>query len=86
MAEDTVYEATTVPLHPGDCVFLFTDGVSEAKNKTDNNFGNQGILSALKSGPMTTMAMGQRLLEAVKQHAKGCHQHDDITVVGFGRV
>ena len=29
--------------------------------------------------------MGERLVAAVKQHALGCKQYDDLTVVTFGR-
>jgi hypothetical protein len=30
--------------------------------------------------------MAERLVNAVKQHALGCKQHDDITVAAFGRA
>jgi serine phosphatase RsbU (regulator of sigma subunit) len=30
--------------------------------------------------------MGERLVTAVKKHFVGCKQHDDITVVCFGRL
>jgi len=81
------YEATTITMQPGDVIVLFTDGVTEAKNKQEADFGMDGVYAALKaSGPMTAKAMGQRLVAAAKQHFLGCKQHDDLTVACFGRM
>jgi serine phosphatase RsbU (regulator of sigma subunit) len=30
--------------------------------------------------------MGERILHAVKEHAAGCDQYDDITLLCFGRT
>jgi sigma-B regulation protein RsbU (phosphoserine phosphatase) len=84
--EGSPYEACTVELQPGDSVLLFTDGVTDAKNKQEVSFQMAGVKQAIMDGPMTPTAMGQRLIAAVKQHALGCKQHDDITVVCFGRL
>ncbi|HYT93279.1 MAG TPA: SpoIIE family protein phosphatase [Gemmataceae bacterium] len=86
VADGIPYEAATVVLQPGDVVVIFTDGVTEAKNKQDAEFQMEGAYSALLAGTPTAMAMGERLVAAVKQHALGCKQHDDITVVCFGRT
>ncbi len=86
VADGIPYEASSVALEPGDALCLFTDGVTEAKNKQDAEFQMQGVLAVLKSGPMTPKAMGERLAAAVKKHFLGCKQHDDITVVCFGRL
>jgi serine phosphatase RsbU (regulator of sigma subunit)/pSer/pThr/pTyr-binding forkhead associated (FHA) protein len=86
VADGIPYEAVSVSLQPGDAVTLFTDGVTEAKNKQDAEFQLEGAMSALRPGPWSPTAMGQRLVAAVRQHALGCKQHDDITVVCFGRT
>lgn len=81
------YDAATIQLDPGDVLVLFTDGVTEAKNKQDADFAMDGVYAALKAaGPMTAKAMGQRLVAAAKQHFLGCKQHDDLTVACFGRM
>jgi serine phosphatase RsbU (regulator of sigma subunit)/pSer/pThr/pTyr-binding forkhead associated (FHA) protein len=86
VAEGIPYEAVTVELQPGDVVALFTDGVTEAKNRNDDELELEGAMEAMRDGAMTPGAIGQRLITAVKQHALGCKQHDDITVVCFGRT
>ena len=86
VAEGIPYEAATVALHPGDVVALFTDGVTEAKNKQDREFQMDGVRAALAPGPWNAQAVAERLVQAVKQHALGCKQHDDITVAAFART
>ncbi len=86
VADGIPYEAVTLDLNPGDCVALFTDGVTEAKNKQDAEFQLASTRAALLDGPPRPIDMGQRLVAAVKQHALGCKQHDDITIVCFGRI
>ena len=86
VAEGIPYDACTVALNPGDVIVLFTDGVTEAKNKQEEEFQMAGIYKAVSAGPMTPSAIGQRLIAAVRQHSQGCKQHDDITVVCFGRL
>jgi sigma-B regulation protein RsbU (phosphoserine phosphatase) len=86
VAEEIPYEATTIQLAPGDVVLLCTDGVTEAKDKQEDDFGMSRTVAALQAGPCTCAVMGARLVSAVKQFAQGRKPHDDLTVVGFGRV
>jgi len=86
VADGIPYEAVTLTLEPGDSVALFTDGVTEARDKQEVEFHLEGACQALGSGPAQPSAMGQRLVAAVKQHALGRKQYDDITIVCFGRT
>jgi serine phosphatase RsbU (regulator of sigma subunit)/pSer/pThr/pTyr-binding forkhead associated (FHA) protein len=87
VADGIPYDACSVTLDPGDVVLLFTDGVTDAKNKQNADFQMEGIQAALNQpGTMTVQAIGQRLITAVRQHSLGCKQHDDITIVCFGRM
>lgn len=85
--EGLPYEQATIKLGAGDTVVLFTDGVTEARDKQEAEFQMTGVQEALKAaGAMTPTAMGERLVAAVKKHFLGCKQHDDLTVVCFGRT
>ena len=86
VSENVVYESCSITLNPGDTVLLFTDGVTEAKSKDDQEFMMSGVHLALRDGPMNPRSMGERLVAAVKQHSLGCKQYDDLTVVTFGRL
>jgi serine phosphatase RsbU (regulator of sigma subunit)/pSer/pThr/pTyr-binding forkhead associated (FHA) protein len=79
------YVKCQVQLQPGDCVLIFTDGVTEAMDLRNVQFQMRGITNALHGGPYPAQAVGERIVRAVKQHASGRSQHDDITLVTFGR-
>ena len=86
VVDGVAYDANTITLGPGDCVVLYTDGVTESKSRDEKDFGMAGIHNTLKTGPMTPKAMGMRLVETVQRHATGRKPHDDLTVVTFGRL
>jgi phosphoserine phosphatase RsbU/P len=86
VAEGIPYESVTIELEAGDGVLLFTDGITEAKNKDDRDFQMEGVFTALKSVPRTPQALVEHLVGTVNEYAKGRKPHDDVTVVAFGRL
>ncbi len=86
VADGAPYEAQTVALTPGDCVLLFTDGVTDAKNKQEQEFQLDGVHKVLAEGPWAPRTVAEKLMHTVKQHSVGCKQHDDITITAFGRM
>ncbi|MBV9124742.1 MAG: SpoIIE family protein phosphatase, partial [Planctomycetes bacterium] len=80
------YESCQVQLHPGDSLLIFTDGVTEAMDVQERQLEIKGIHAALQGGHFAARALGDRVLQAVKRHAAGRSQHDDITLVSFGRT
>ena len=84
--EGVVYECNTFLLGAGDCVILYTDGVSESQSRENKDFGLAGIHAALNASQKSPKAMGMLLVENVQKHATGRKPHDDLTVVTFGRV
>lgn len=84
--EDYPYEAHRVTLDPGDNLILFSDGVTEAMDVNERQLGTQGLRAAFQSNSVAPRKLGERLLQAVKKHAAGCSQHDDITLVCMGRL
>jgi phosphoserine phosphatase RsbU/P len=72
----------TMELQPGETFVLFTDGVSEAFDPNGELFGEERLLAHLGASPgrsarETTLGV----LEAVRRHAAGTKQSDDITVL-----
>ena len=45
--EDADYSEATCVLQPNDIVILFSDGISEARNRHREFFGTEGILKAI---------------------------------------
>jgi sigma-B regulation protein RsbU (phosphoserine phosphatase) len=85
------YVAHQIELRPGDTLMLFTDGITDSMNVQNQAFQMKGIHAAIldKSGhpsnTLTAPELGERIIKAVKQHAAGRSQHDDIALVCFGR-
>jgi sigma-B regulation protein RsbU (phosphoserine phosphatase) len=78
------YEYETVQLAPGDLVIVCSDGVTEARSVTNEEFGRDRLLDVLRgmhgAKPDTALDL---LLSAVNQFAHGAPQADDITVLVF---
>jgi serine phosphatase RsbU (regulator of sigma subunit)/pSer/pThr/pTyr-binding forkhead associated (FHA) protein len=86
IGESQAFTAGQVALAPGDGLVVFSDGVTEALDAQGRQFGKARVKAVLGEGLFSAQGAGDRLLLAVKQHAAGCAQHDDITLVCFGRV
>ena len=79
-ADEIVSE--TLELEAGETLVLFTDGVSEAFDVNQELFGEDRLLKHLQDLPgRTARETTMGVLEAVRRHAAGAKQSDDITVV-----
>jgi sigma-B regulation protein RsbU (phosphoserine phosphatase) len=69
-------------LKPGDTLVLYSDGVSEARDAADEEFGDERIrdtaAAALAGGPAAVRAA---LLDGIRTFSGGTPQNDDLTVV-----
>ncbi len=83
---DQNYAFCQVQLQPGDRLVLFSDGVTEAMDARGRQFAVKGIETFLGGEPLSAHDTGPRLIEVVKKYAAGSSQHDDITLVCFGRI
>ena len=74
------YRQTSVTLRPGDRVFLYTDGISEAEGTGKELFGERRIEEALESAAGgSPEEINQAVVRAVREFAGGEEQSDDIT-------
>jgi serine phosphatase RsbU (regulator of sigma subunit)/pSer/pThr/pTyr-binding forkhead associated (FHA) protein len=80
------YSSCQVQLQPGDGLLIFSDGVTDAMDVNSVQFHVKGIYAAVQGGAFSPRALGERIVKAVKLHAAGRPQHDDITMACFGRT
>ncbi len=74
------YESATVTLAPGDWLVIFTDGVVEAENFRQEEFGEARLLTAIEAGKSTAPAeMLKRLMAELDLFVGNTPQHDDVT-------
>ncbi len=78
------YEKQETTLNPGDAIFLYTDGVTEAENHSKKLFGDDALLKALSTarshGARSTKEFADSVYQIVKAYADGAEQSDDITM------
>ncbi len=80
------YKQTSVTLSPGDTVFFYTDGVTEAMNADGEEFGIERLQEVFAPSPPTDSEMATAaVFEAVHAFAGDTDQSDDITCVTFHR-
>lgn len=85
--EETAYEENTVVLQLGDTLVIYSDGVNEAMNPNNEQFGQQKLESFLRSHTHLRAAeMIDQLVAALKHHAGDAPQADDITVIVVKRI
>ncbi len=80
--EGTRYSAGRLALEPGDSIFLYTDGVTEAMDKDGALFSEarlQQELDGLKERPIKEKIHG--VLNRVQAYSQGIPQSDDITMM-----
>lgn len=77
---DAGYESARVVLDPGDWLLVFTDGLVEAVNGSDEEYGEQRMLNLLHaSASVTPDQVLRRMMIDVDAFVGTTPQHDDIT-------
>ncbi len=82
MFPQTRYEEGTLALHTGDVLIVFTDGVTEALNPADEEFGEDRLKDLLRTvGPLPIEEMAARITHELKEWIQDAAQYDDLTFV-----
>ncbi len=81
---DVEYSSVRIQLEPGDCLLLYTDGVTEASNGDEDMFGEDRLRTVLAAsaqrGAADVVAM---VMAAVHAFRKPGESGDDITLVAI---
>jgi serine phosphatase RsbU (regulator of sigma subunit) len=82
--EDRPYRVAETRLRPGDTLFLFSDGITEAFNPASEEFGTARLEAALDAarGQGAAALVGD-ILAATAAFAAGAEQSDDITALAL---
>jgi serine phosphatase RsbU (regulator of sigma subunit) len=65
---------------------LYTDGLTEAMDASGRCFGRERLYKLIPRVPRGARRAGEEIIAAVRQHAAGCPQSDDITLLCFERL
>ncbi|MFO7845101.1 MAG: SpoIIE family protein phosphatase [Balneolaceae bacterium] len=77
------YTSESVPLKPGDCLLMYTDGINEAMNPNREQFGDPRLVEAFSETEEIQSAEESlaSIQMKVTEFAGSEPQHDDITMV-----
>jgi sigma-B regulation protein RsbU (phosphoserine phosphatase) len=76
------YQQEEVQLYSGDLLIFYTDGISEAENPAQEEWGEDALIAAVRAaeGQLPAALIG-RIMQSADAFAAGAPQHDDMTLV-----
>jgi sigma-B regulation protein RsbU (phosphoserine phosphatase) len=84
--EGAVYDDETISVDPQDTIVIYSDGITEAFDERDEQFGEERLIELLAGRAATpASALIDDILQAVRRHAAGRPQTDDMTLVALRR-
>lgn len=86
--EDFAYQSGEIRLEPGEALVLYTDGVTEAFNGREEQFGTERLEDALRdlAGTQNVRELLKGIADRVSGFSEGRSQSDDITMMVIRRI
>lgn len=82
MMPGVVHRQASIRVAPGDTILLYSDGITEALNGSDEEFGMERLTALAIEGRMEAPAeISRRIFGAVNDFTTGVAQYDDQTVL-----
>ncbi len=82
--EDAPFKCESYVLEPGDCLYIYTDGVPEAADINDKFFGTERMMNTLnKKKYENQKELLDEMIKDVDEFVGDASQFDDITMLGF---
>src|SRR6202162_5555749 len=84
---DRLTKDVAVPIEPGDCILLYTDGITEALDNEGNEFGLERMMEAFRtSANKGAQAIVSRLIDGLRNFVGSTPQNDDITLIAIRKT
>ncbi|HEY3990958.1 MAG TPA: GAF domain-containing SpoIIE family protein phosphatase [Acidobacteriaceae bacterium] len=79
---DAIYEECRLLLEPGDLLLAYTDGISEALNLQEQEWGEERMLAAARARlPENASTILRHIVTEADRFAATAPQHDDMTLL-----
>jgi len=76
------YEQAVCCMLPGDVLILFTDGITEAMTKADDEWGEDKLIAAVREySALDSVHIIQAVFRAVDGFTGSAEQYDDMTLL-----
>ncbi len=84
ISDDTEYEEKKITVSSGDRLFLYTDGITEAKNREGEDFGEIRLARFIKdNNDITGKEFCDTLLQIINKYTDGTEINDDIAFLNI---
>ncbi len=81
------YSAQKIQLNPGDSLFLYTDGLAEARNPADAEYGAERLSNVLGDFyALTPRLLNGKCMDDFGAFLSDAPKTDDLTILSFRRV
>ena len=85
--EQFTYTEDTVPLKPNDFFVIYSDGITEAMNLQEEEFGEERLMAVIKKfNDQTPQKIIDEIIKSVDAHVGTAPQMDDMTLVVIKRT
>lgn len=82
LLKDTKYNIMDISLKKGEKLFLYSDGVTEAQNKSEEFFGQERLEKLIKdSSKLSARESGENIIKHVSAFAEKSNPQDDLSMV-----
>ncbi len=85
LMEDLTFEIGEVELAPGDLLFVYTDGVVDARNMNNQSFSEERLISEIDKNINTPDKILQGIMSSLHDHISDQDQYDDLTLMSLYR-
>ena len=80
------YVPHPLPLAPGESLIMYTDGITEAMNQSDELYGSDRLLQMSAGEAGSIGLLGRHILDDVRLFVGARSQSDDMCLTCFGRM
>jgi len=86
MIEHATFNDEAVTLHPGDRLYFYTDGVIEALNESEQEFGHARLMTEIERLRGHPLRQGLDVIAEIIIGWSGSHLADDVSLIAIERT
>jgi len=81
--KNTSFDVSSLKMQKGDKLFLYTDGLTEATDSNNRQFGDEKLISVLNTTNGSALDIKNTITAALQAHVSRLPEHDDITFIAI---
>ena len=79
---ESSYHEQNIELHPGNLLFIYSDGLTEARNEQGDFFGEKRMINVIaKNKELPAKTLGNKIIKTVDQFIGDARPNDDLSLI-----